>query len=263
MNTLPIETIYGIYLNLNPSQILNIGEVLSTSIQNQHQKDIVNSEDFWDWYIKHKYYIHTYPKELNPQDIAFRSERLLKDLHEKQLYIPTYTLIYIFNYAPYDRIDEVLEVYTPQNLMSASAIVEHFVRFKTPMYNKFSSDLASDLMTVGLSDLIKLLDVDTQLPTLPDTPKLQRFDSRDVSYHHQFTRDEQIFYNKMIVLHTIPTSYFVPNGIITVEYNQDMVYIVSPEYIPDYMHRFWDYIQSNLSVVSRSVFMKYFAPLSF
>lgn len=247
MNVLPIETIYDIYVNLKPSDILNMGQVLSTSIQNQHQINIVNSREFWDWYIKHKYFIRSYP-----QDIALRSERLIMELHQKQLYIPTYTLEYIFKYVPYDRIDEVLTVYHPQNLLPYTAIVEHFAGYKTPQNNEF------------LSDLIKLLNVDLRLPELPNTQRLKRFRLTHLQFHELLTQDEQRFYNKIISLETISTSYFVPDGTITVEYNPDMDYIIhDANIIPDYADVFMEYVRSGVTVMTRNIFMKYFAPLSF
>lgn len=244
--TLPMENMYQIYCNLNPS------DVLGTSLINKKCANIVKDDKFWKWYIKHKYYINTYPEELNPKDIAIESHKLLEQLFEKELYLPTYALEYVFKYI-YPDTHLVVDIFSGQNMLPISNIICEMLDYQSDMYDEY------------ISSLTQHLKLSISLPNITDSPELHTCPRPwEQTTKYTFNRDTQRFYSAVLKYVTTPTQYFVPLGIMTLNFNPDVYCIISHlRAVPRQCIFLYEYIQSLIDVIERAIFIQHLAPLKF
>lgn len=242
MNVLPLENLFDVYLNLNPNDIFNTSKVLSGSRQTQEQAKILGTREFWDWYIRNKYFIHTYDKTWDPIDIAVTAENFLNTLYKNELYLPTYALEPIFKYTTSGTdLSTMINLPRPQLFVSSISLIADLIEDRA--YTEYMSDLA------------KLLNINIRLPEIPNTPELQRFRTRDLAIHEVFSEDEKKFYRAVMSYITTSTYYFTPRGITRFNFNSDMKYFVSNE-IDDHLLRFYEYIEESSFILERDLVLR-------
>ena len=247
MNTLPTEIIHQIYLHLDPSDIFNIGRVFLQSLKYQHRSNIIKTKDFWDWYIKHKYFIHSYPEMFDPMYIAAQSEQLLEKLYKKDVYMPTYALECVFKYI-YPHWDPSDYIYVLDSQNGLVNIVQDCYES-----NSCNDQIANECLTY----VIQKLNLNIVLPHIEDTPRVRQHSIFNI--YHEFTKEDECFYRCILKYVTIPTQYFTPEGIITIKFNPDVINIVAHlELVQEHVEGLYDRIYNNISTIEYARYVQHF-----
>lgn len=152
----------------------------------------------------------------------------------------------IFKYTKYEDFDSLVQTYYPQNL--------------PPVLGLFPEDVNIDNCRIYVASMLGL-----SYPI--DVPNLQgirdvKWRKNNLGYHHIFNTDELQFYRIVLSYYTRPTSYFTPNGIVTVNYNPDIAYLIDCDHWHVNDESFYEYIQENIAAIERNLFIEKFSLLN-
>ncbi|SNW62527.1 F-box domain-containing protein [Orpheovirus IHUMI-LCC2] len=191
MDILPNETIYDIYFNLHPSELLAICNV------NKFVRTICNDNIFWKQYVRKNYFVYTIPLDKSYKEVAISCERILKSLFDHELYTTTRFLEIVIDRLPEKKIIDTLDDLYRQGLID----VDHLL-----------DEAGVDLSYVARDNSINL-------------PKLVLRDEYPKSlYDMNFSPSEKLYYNYIMRYCSVPTKYFVPGppgSTITIDYDID------------------------------------------
>ena len=156
--------------------------------------------------------------------------------------MPTYALECVFKYI-YPHLEPSRYVHVLDTQNGLVSIVQECAEYLC-MSNK------DQIFQECLTHVIRKLNLNIVLPRI-DTP---RFD-----FDFEFTKEDERFYRAILQYVAIPTRYFTPAGIITINHNPDVINIVAHlELVQEHVEGLYDRIYDNINTIEHAIYVQHF-----
>lgn len=198
------------------------------------------TDDYWIQYLKEKYFVNQIPEGKTAKEVAALAGRILQHMFASELY-PTFRVLeFAIMNLPEAQIFECIENWTSQQFFGVYCFHEEITHTLKKKFPRIP----------GVTDPV----------ILPEGNSTSEMNLFNLTFHVVFSSFEKKYWKKILDIILVPTVYLTPKGPVTINFDRDRYDVLGYEeagVTPDMAH-FREYLENNVSVYQRMLFMQHF-----